>query len=141
MAAARRAYAKALHLRPTLGTISQDCATPARAANWGQSTLSCTTGSSGLMQHRDKCRFRVTLLPLDHHRFLLLYRHRGPHSFITCAAFLSGAAWGDLAAGFYHEAQLRRASQQFGPQQAEALRGSAERLIRGAVGVCHITAA
>ena len=45
---------------------------------------------------------------------------------------LTGGAWGDAAAGFYHEAQLRRASAQFQPGQAQALRATAERLIRGA---------
>lgn len=42
-----------------------------------------------------------------------------------------GSAWGDLAAGFYHEAQLRRAATQFEPHQAQALRAAAERLIKG----------
>lgn len=59
---------------------------------------------------------------------------------------LIGGAWGDAAAGFYHEAQLRRASAQLQPGRAQALRASAERLIRGAItcstasGACSVSA-
>ena len=47
-----------------------------------------------------------------------------------------GSLWGDLAATFYHEAQLRRAHPQLDPSMAKPLRAAAEKLMRGITVAC-----
>ena len=47
-----------------------------------------------------------------------------------------GSLWGDLAATFYHEAQLRRAHPQLDPSKAKLLRAAAEKLMRGVATAC-----
>lgn len=47
-----------------------------------------------------------------------------------------GSLWGDLAATFYHEAQLRRAHPQLNPSKAKPLRAAAEKLMRGVATAC-----
>ncbi|KAL0025266.1 hypothetical protein WJX77_012112 [Trebouxia sp. C0004] len=44
-----------------------------------------------------------------------------------------GSLWGDLAATFYHEAQLRRVHPQLDPSKAKPLREAAEKFMRGGV--------
>lgn len=47
-----------------------------------------------------------------------------------------GMLWGDLAATFYHEAQLRRAHPQLNPSKVKPLRAAAEKLMRGITIAC-----
>lgn len=89
----------------------------------GTGPCPCATLPSGPLVCTHRWQRRITAMSTARRAFLKAL-HLGP---------ASAAAWGDVAATFYHEAQLRRSHPSFQPQKGDQLRSTAQRLLTGRV--------